>query len=392
MATFNLGSAGNVQDLKQVKSYLYKLEEQLKYMFSNLDPEENFDSRAKLIFAANAERQAALEVALEGLSASYITKDSFAQMALTKDEAALTYATQDTMSKLELTVDGIEASYVTKTGVAAAINLNQQGVKIKGTKITLEGAVSFNNKVTIDADTGLLTARDATFSGNIDGGTITIGAANSTTKFRVAANGNLSIGTESSPNFSVTNQGAVTIKSGTIKLGFVSGSNPERYRFSVDNNGNLKIGGTASTPAFEITNAGVATSWNTTSNHFVRMQSGKISAGVSNSERAEISLAGTLTDDTVTPTQTFDAIGIHSEATILAGSVWTTPVVDASSGVKRGKTYAITGDYWFCLTPKLYYDSSQDYYYFHCAAVTLSFVNGLLVDYVFDPDRWVEPD
>lgn len=384
MATFNLGSAGNIQDLKQVKSYLYKLEEQLKYMFSNLDPEENYNERAKLIFAANAERQAALEVALEGLSASYITKESFAQMALTKDEAALRFATQESLAEVKATADDISLKYVDKNGIISSINASSETVAISANKITLEGVVTANSNFKILAD-GSMETENGKFSGAITGGTITIGADSSTSKFKVASNGDLSIGTATNPNFQVTNNGTVTIKSGTIKLGFVSGSNPERYRFSVDNNGNVKIGGTASTPAFEITNAGVATSWNTTSNHFVRMQSGKISAGVSTTERAEISLAGTLTDDTVTPAQTFDAIGIHSEATILAGSVWTTRDVTGSTGVKRGRTVDLAGQTMnLCAVPHLYYDRSQDEFYIGYQAVQLRFVNGLLVEAMID--------
>lgn len=395
MATFNLGSAGNVQDLKQVKSYLYKLEEQLKYMFANLDPEENFDSRAKLIYAANAERQAALEVALEGITASYVTKDTLSQLALTEDEAALRYVNKDGI------ISEINASSEQVSINAGKITLNgyQEAVINSGFRVTADGKMhsvggEFEGALTLgkSGNTGQLIVKDSNNAeigrwdnagisikkGEINGPQITVGGNGSNVgAFVVRDSSNSEIGR--------WDLNGVSIKKGTITLGLVSGSNPARYQFSVDNNGNLKIGGTASTPAFEITNAGVATSWNTTSNHFVRMQSGKISAGVSTTERAEISLAGTLTDDTVTPAQTFDAIGIHSEATILAGSVWTTRDVTGSTGVKRGRTVDLAGQTMhLCAVPHLYYDRSQDEFYIGYQAVQLRFVNGLLVEAMID--------
>ena len=57
-------------DLKKVKSYLYMLDEQLKYMFSNLSPEDNWNDSAKLIFAENNEKIATLEVSVDGITAS----------------------------------------------------------------------------------------------------------------------------------------------------------------------------------------------------------------------------------------------------------------------------------------------------------------------------------
>jgi hypothetical protein len=129
MATFGLQSAGKLQentDIKKVNSYLYRLEEQLKYMFANLDPEENYSEKARLVYVANSEKQSAMEIALDHISLSMVDKDE----------------------------------------VVAAINLSDEGVKIKGDKISLEGVVTVNSYFSVGLD-GSITARNGKFSGKI---------------------------------------------------------------------------------------------------------------------------------------------------------------------------------------------------------------------------------
>lgn len=231
MAVFNLGSGtdlNNLDDLQKVKSYLYKLTEQLKYMFNNLTPEDNYSTNAQLIYAADKERQATLEVSLDAIWATYITQEGVeSAIKLSEDQAAMTYSTKDgTKAALELSEQQAALTYVAKTGVVSAINLSQEGAKIQASKITLEGVVTANQNFKILLD-GSIEAKNAKFSGsitgsNISGSSLTLGGANN-------ANGTLTvknaqgqvIGTWTNAGLSVTNG---TISGTTINGGTITGS------------------------------------------------------------------------------------------------------------------------------------------------------------------------
>lgn len=134
MAVFNLGDELNsVSDVKQIKAYLYKLNEELQYMFSNLTPDDN--------------------------NASSVPKLTM----VTSDSGTTTF---------EISADGVKAELMNADNVISSINLSKEGVKISGTKISLNGAVSVGDYVSIDASTGKLTARSANFSGTITASTI----------------------------------------------------------------------------------------------------------------------------------------------------------------------------------------------------------------------------
>ena len=135
MAAYNPGSVGDISsldDIKKVQDYLIKLDRNLKYMFNNLDPEENYSDSARLIYVADKERQASIEVSLE-------------QIAL---------------------------NYVGKSGVVSAINLSDETVQIDASKIRLEGVVTVNGYFKIGLD-GSIEATNGKFSGDITASTIT---------------------------------------------------------------------------------------------------------------------------------------------------------------------------------------------------------------------------
>ena len=56
--------------------------------------------------------------------------------------AAWVESAEGDLSSLEMTVNGINLNYVSKSGVASAINLNEQGVQISAAKINLSGYVT----------------------------------------------------------------------------------------------------------------------------------------------------------------------------------------------------------------------------------------------------------
>lgn len=135
MATFNLGSGtelNNLDDISKVKSYLFQLTEQLRYMFSNLTPEDNYSEQARLTYVTDGERQSSIEVSLDHINLQMVNKDE----------------------------------------VVSAINMSKEQIKILAEKIALEGLVTVNSNFQIGLD-GSITARNGNFSGDITASAIT---------------------------------------------------------------------------------------------------------------------------------------------------------------------------------------------------------------------------
>lgn len=134
MAVFSLGSGtelNNLDDMSKVKSYLFQLTEQLRYMFNNLDPQENYSEMARLTMVTDGERQASIEASL----------------------------------------DAIRLNYVSKDGIVSAINLSEELIQIEASKIKLEGVVTVNGNFKVGLD-GSIEATNGKFSGDIEASTI----------------------------------------------------------------------------------------------------------------------------------------------------------------------------------------------------------------------------
>ena len=135
MAQYNLGSAGDISsinDFHKVQQYLYKMNENLRYMFNNLTPEDNYSEQARLTYVADGERQSTIEVTLDHINLQMVDKDE----------------------------------------VVSAINMSKEQVKILAEKIALEGLVTVNSYFQIGLD-GSITAKNGKFSGDITASTIT---------------------------------------------------------------------------------------------------------------------------------------------------------------------------------------------------------------------------
>ena len=178
MATFNLSSVGDislVNDWSKLQSYLYQLRKQLQYMFDNLNPEENFSSEAYEKYLKDGEKA----------------------------------------SKIEQTVDHISLEMLTKDNVVSAINLSEEGVKIQGDKISLEGLVTVNSYFKIGLD-GSIEAVNGKFSGDItassmNSSNVTLGGSGTAGELNVLDANNNNIG-------SWTKNG-VNIRKGTLNVG-----------------------------------------------------------------------------------------------------------------------------------------------------------------------------
>lgn len=135
MAQFHMdtGELNGVRgDTSRIESYLYKLNRQLEYMFNNLTPEDNYSEQARLTYVADGERQASIEVALDGIKLSYVSKDN----------------------------------------IISSINLSEEMVAIEASKIKLEGLVTVNGYFKIGLD-GSIEATNGAFSGDITASAIT---------------------------------------------------------------------------------------------------------------------------------------------------------------------------------------------------------------------------
>lgn len=134
MAVYSQLSAGDISsidDMQKVRDYLYKLNKNLKYMFNNLTPEDNYSELARLTMVTDGERQATLEATLEG----------------------------------------INLNYVAKSGVVSAINLSEELVQIDASKIKLEGMVTVNGYFKVGLD-GSIEAKNGKFTGDISASNI----------------------------------------------------------------------------------------------------------------------------------------------------------------------------------------------------------------------------
>lgn len=107
-------------------AYLYRLNEQLTYMFNNMTPEENYSNEAYVKYIQEGKKVTSIEVSLGKVSASVQQN--------TKD-----------ISRLEITSENIKLEMVKKGEVVSAINLSEEAVKIQASKIQLEGVVTANN-------------------------------------------------------------------------------------------------------------------------------------------------------------------------------------------------------------------------------------------------------
>lgn len=190
-------------DTSKIEAYLYKLNRDLEYMFSHLTPEDNFNEKERLIYVADQERQSSLEIALDHISLEMVSKDN----------------------------------------IVAAINLSDEGVKIQGDKIGLEGVVTVNSRFKIGLD-GSMEANNGIFQGdisasNITGSTLTGGTINA----GGTSDGKLIVYNSSGTEIGRWDKDGIKVKSGTIEgTGITVGGSGNVGTITVKNSGGTPIG------------------------------------------------------------------------------------------------------------------------------------------------------
>ncbi len=143
MAQYRSNEGLTNMDTDDLKGYLYQLNEQLRYMFNNMTPEDNFSNQALKKYLEDGERIADLEFGLNGLNVTVVNFKA------------------ETKAKFEVTDQAISMR-VEKGKVSSEISVETDKVTIAGNRLIVD---STNFKLDGNGN--------ATFSGNVKGATIT---------------------------------------------------------------------------------------------------------------------------------------------------------------------------------------------------------------------------
>lgn len=179
MALFNLSNIGNIHegsssdDIRKIKAHLFQLNDQLKYMFSNLSPEDNYNSKSLIRYQEDGKRISELEFSLDGMKVHVANTDgNVARLEVRAEHIEQSVRNAEgRISSIKVTVDNIALTMVNKNNIISTINLSNEGIYIKGNKIKLEGTVTANNNFIIDTD-GTMHCKNANISGTIRGSNI----------------------------------------------------------------------------------------------------------------------------------------------------------------------------------------------------------------------------
>ena len=179
MALFNLSNIGNIHegsssdDIRKIKAHLFQLNDQLKYMFSNLSPEDNYNSKSLIRYQEDGKRISELEFSLDGMKVHVANTDgNVARLEVRADNIEQSVRNAEgRISSIKVTVDNIALTMVNKNNIISTINLSNEGVYIKGDKIKLEGTVTANNNFIIDTN-GTMHCQNANIRGTIRGSNI----------------------------------------------------------------------------------------------------------------------------------------------------------------------------------------------------------------------------
>lgn len=163
MATYTSDPANALatsEDIKQLRDYLFQNNELLKYMFGNLDPEENYSASALQKYIERDERIATLEFTADGLKVSIkdLAEETEAHFEVLDDEISLKVDIGDVSNQLSIETDGI-----TITGKRLKISTTNLTLTTDGTLVCKNGQFSGTVKSTTIS------------SSSISGGSISIG-------------------------------------------------------------------------------------------------------------------------------------------------------------------------------------------------------------------------
>lgn len=187
MAVFTSDSVDRLNSIedRKIRSYLYKLNEDLTYMFNNLTPEDNYSELARLVYVADRENVARLEVRADGIELE-VSKNSsqIANLSIQADQISATVKNNTgKISQVSQTVNGVSArvtdvanNYNSSMNLLAnmfSLSVNtpsgSSSAVLTGDRIALT-----TGHFTIDAKNLKVDASgNATFAGDLEGATLT---------------------------------------------------------------------------------------------------------------------------------------------------------------------------------------------------------------------------
>lgn len=166
MAVFTSDSVDRLNSIedRKIRSYLYKLNEDLTYMFNNLTPEDNYSELARLVYVADRENVARLEMRADGIELEVSRNSSqIANLSVQADQisAKVTDVANNYNSSMNLLANMFSLSVNTPSGSSSAV--------LTGDRIALT-----TGHFTIDAKNLKVDASgNATFAGDLEGATLT---------------------------------------------------------------------------------------------------------------------------------------------------------------------------------------------------------------------------
>lgn len=211
---------------RKIQSYLFQNNELLRYMFNNLNPEDNYSDQALQKYYENNEKIVSMEVSIEGLN------------------LGLKNLRTETETNFKV-MDGLIQLKVSKGDVSNQISIEKDQVYIGGNRLVIE-----STNLKLDAN------GNATFSGKITGATVRVGknwdVSSDTCYMLYADDENLNLG-----NFHVIEYGGryiiesddswvgmspeVSKKTGRVSLWANYNPSTGGYAFSVSQSGNTRI-------------------------------------------------------------------------------------------------------------------------------------------------------
>ncbi len=187
MAVFTSDSVDRLNSIedRKIRAYLYKLNEDLTYMFNNLTPEDNYSELARLVYVEDRENVSRLEVRADGIELE-VSKNSaqIANLSIQADQISATVKDNTgKISQVSQTVSGVSAK------VTDVANNYNSSMKLLANMFSLSvntpsgssSAVLTGDKIalttghfTIDAKNLKVDASgNATFAGDLEGATLT---------------------------------------------------------------------------------------------------------------------------------------------------------------------------------------------------------------------------
>lgn len=166
MAVFKSDSINTIQggDIQQIKDYLFQNNELLRYMFYNLDPEENYSDGALQKYIERGKKISTLEFDVDGLRVGLkdLADDTETKFELVDKRITLeiTNVKEETNTKIEL-LDGKIALKVDVGDVSNQISIEKGGISIIGERLYIE-----TENLTLTKK-GILSCTGGNFSGTV---------------------------------------------------------------------------------------------------------------------------------------------------------------------------------------------------------------------------------